>query len=189
MLRILLVLLICSSSVANAEIIEFDLTGLTGNGTDSLQVDSLVYSGPTAVVHAVHFRLSGSVNDLGEIRCGGEEAESGETWPWFMTWWGTIDKSNDYITGKWVAHCPDYLDQATSFNQTSGASSQNGFSTVASGDVITAVLYFGKGDWVGECDLLRSPSGTVFNVTVVMDVFYPLPAQDTSWGRLKVLFD
>jgi hypothetical protein len=46
-------------------------------------------------------------------------------------------------------------------------------------------------NWLGECDLIRTPSGTMASVTVIMDVTYlsdPLPVHGSTWGRIKALY-
>jgi hypothetical protein len=189
MVRLFVVLaLVCCVSVAAAETIQFDMPGLTGGSADTVAVDSLVYHGPPAVVNSVSFRVTGYVSDLGEICCGGPAYCPGDTYPWFLAWWGTIDKFSDAY-GKWAAATTDYLDQAIAFDQTDVAESQDGFPSLSEGDVFDVQLYFGQGGWVGECDLIRPPAGTLVTVTIFVDVSYALPAESATWGRIKALFD
>jgi hypothetical protein len=183
------VVLISFFSLAQAEIIEFELTGLTGNSADSLKADTLVYHGFPAAVNSISFRVTGTVTDLGEICCGGPEYCPGDTYPWFMTWWGSIERFDDPFYGKWVASTPGYLDQVIPFDLTGTAESQNGFPSIADGDIFDVRLYFGQAAWIGECDLIRAPAGTMVTVTIVMDVSYPLKTETTTWGRVKALFD
>jgi hypothetical protein len=174
---------------ANAEVIEFEMTGLTGSSGDSLKVDSLVYQGPTAVVNAISFRVTGDVTDLGEICCGGPEYCPGDAYPWFMTWYGSVGRFDDPVYGDWVASCPDYLDEVVPFDQIGVAESQNGFPSLMDGDAFAVKLYFGKASWIGDCELIRPPSGTMVSVTVLMDVTATLPTESTTWGRVKTLFN
>jgi len=111
--------LVCFASLAQAEVIQFEMTELTGDCSESLKVASLVYHGPAGIVNSVSFRVTGTVSDLGEICCPLYENCPEDTHPWFLTWWGTIEKSDDPdpIYGKWVASTPDYLDQVIPFDQ------------------------------------------------------------------------
>lgn len=187
MLKITVALLLLSAvSAAHAEILEFDMPGLTGSSADSLVTDSLVYDGPSAAVNAIAIRVTGVVTDLGEICCGGPALCPGETYDWFMTWHGNLRKPSD--TGKWVVSYPDYLDQVAAFDQTGSGESQNGFASLANGDVINVALYFGRANWIGECDLIQTPAGTMTSVTVIMDVSYPLPSRMSTWGGVKALY-
>lgn len=181
--------LVLSAATVQAEILQFDMPGLTGSSSDSVKVDSLVYHGPAAAVNSVSFRVTGVVTDLGEICCGGPEYCPGETYPWFLTWWGTIERFDDPVFGKWVASTTSYLDQAIPFDMTDEAESQNGFPSMADGDIFDVRLYFGKSAWIGECDLIRPPAGTMLTVTILMDVSYPLETQATTWGRIKALYE
>ena len=181
--------LVAFATVAQAEIIQFDMAGLTGSSGDSLKVDSLVYHGPAAAVNSVSFRVTGVVNDLGEICCGGPDFCPGESYPWFLTWWGTIEKFDDAIYGKWVASAGSFLDQAIPFDQTGIAENQNGFPSISDGNVFDVQLYFGKAAWIGVCDLIRPPAGTMVTVTILMDVSYALPTRTATWGQIKTLFE
>jgi hypothetical protein len=72
---------------------------------------------------------------------------------------------------------------------TDDAESQNGFPTMSDGDVFDVRLYFGKGRWIGECNLIRPPVGTMYTVTILMDVTYPVGTEATTWGRIKALYE
>lgn len=192
MVRFFVVLvLVLFVSAAQAEIIQFDMTGLTGSSADSVKVDSLVYHGPAGVVNSVSFRVTGVVTDLGEICCGGPDLCPGDTSPWFLSWWGTIEKTDnpDPVHGKWVASAGSYLDHVFSFDQTGVAENQNAFQSLSEGDVFDVELYFGPGGWIGECDLIGPPDGTMVTVTILMDVSYPLPTRTATWGQVKTLFN
>jgi len=191
MVRILVVLLLCSVSIAQAEIIQFEITGLTGSSADSLQLDSLMYSGPTGVVNSVSMRVTGIVTDLGEICCSASQNCPEDAHSWFMAWWGTVEHVDDPdpIHGKWVASHTSFLDHLMTFDQTGLGENQNSFQSISNGDVFYVELYFGAAGWIGDCDLTRSPAGTMYAVTVLMDVSYPLPTQTTTWGQVKTLFN
>ena len=191
MVRILVVVLICSVSFARAEVIRFDMTGLTGSSAESVQLDSLLYNGPTGVVHSVSMRVTGIVTDLGEICCGVSENCPEDAHSWFMTWWGTVEHIDDPdpIHGKWVMNYPGYLDHLMTFDQTGPGENQNSFQSISNGDIFVAELYFGSAAWIGDCDLIRPPAGTTYTVTVLMDVSCALPAQPATWGQVKTLFN
>jgi hypothetical protein len=179
-------LLISCVSVAHAEILEFDMPGLTGDSADSLETDSFVYNGLSAAVNAVSIRVAGEVVDLGEICCGGPAYCPGPTYDWFLNWYGNVKKPAD--TGKWVASYPGNLDHIFAFDETGSAENQNGFTSLSDGDVVNVSLYFGRASWVGECDLIRTPSGTLTTVKVLVDVSYPLPTKTATWGKIKALY-
>lgn len=193
MVRILVVLLVCTVPAANAEIIEFDMTGLVGSSTDSVKVDSLVYYGPLAYVNSVSFRVTGIVDDLGEVCCGLPEDCPGASGSWFMTWWGAVEHVDDPdpVHGKWVASSPEYLSQIAPFDQIGFAENQNSFQSLTDGDVFNVELYFGKGGWPQpyECEVIRPTAGTMYSVKVILDVSSTLPVQSTTWGRVKTLFN
>ncbi len=192
MVRFVVVLLLVSCvSVAQAEIIQFDITGLTGGSVDSLQLDSLMYSGPTGVVNSVSMRVTGVVTDLGEICCDPPENCPEDAYPWFMTWWGTVEHVDDPdpIHGKWVMSPTSYLDHLMTFDQTGLGENQNSFQSISNGDVFYVELYFGAAGWVGECEVTSPSAGTMYTVTVLMDVSFPLPTQPTTWGQVKTLFN
>jgi hypothetical protein len=189
MFRVFAVLvLVCFASVASAEIIQFDVVGLTGESADTVAVDSLVYHGPPAAVNSISVRVTGYVSDLGEICCGGPAYCPGSAYPWFLAWWLTIDKFNDAYS-KWEAATTDYLDQAIPFDQTDAAESQGGFPSINEGDVFDVQMFFGPGGWIGDCDLMTPPVGTMVTVTIYMDVSFPLPAESATWGQIKALFN
>jgi hypothetical protein len=193
MSRIVFVLLflICSVSVAGAEIIEFDMSGLTGTSADSVITDSLVYNGPPAVINSVSIRVTGEVDDLGAVCCGGPQNCPDGPGPWFMTWYGFLERSGDAVYGKWVASAGEYLSVVAPFDQTGVAESHDGFPSLSDGDVIDVSLYFGKGLWPQgyECDVVRPPHGTKHTVTIIFNVSSTLPAQPATWGRVKTLFN
>ena len=167
------------------------MTELTGDCSEPLKVASLVYHGPAGTVNSVSFRVTGTVSHLGEICCALYENCPEDTHPWFLTWWGTIEKFDDPdpIYGKWVASTPDYLDQVIPFDQTGAAESQNAFASLSDGDVFDVELYFGHAGWIGECDVITPPAGTMVTVTILMDVSYTVPTQISSWGRIKALYE
>jgi hypothetical protein len=191
MLRILVVLLICSVSVAQAEVIQFEMTGLTGDIDDWLNVDSLYYDGPGAVVNSVSIRVAGAVTDLGLICCSDTQTCPDDAYAWIVGWWGSVEHIDDPdpVHGKWVAGQTEILSIITSFDQTDVAENQNSFNSISAGDVFIVELYFGPYGWIGDCEMVQPPAGTKYTVTVLMDVSYPLPTQPTTWGQVKTLFN
>jgi hypothetical protein len=179
-------LLTLSASVARADSIEFDMPGLTGNSTDMIVTDSFVYTGPAAAVNAVSIHVVGNVIDLGEICCGGPAYCPGPTYDWFMNWYAHIKRPAD--AGRWTADHPGLLDQVMAFDQTGLGETQNGFASLSNGDEVDVSLYFGRGAWLGECDLIQTPTGTLTSVTVILDVTYPLSVDVSTWGKIKALY-
>lgn len=191
MFRFFAVFLICIAPMAHAEIIEFDVPGLAGSSADSLQIDSLVYNGPAAVVNAVYIRVTGIVNDLGQICCTPSENCPEDAHDWILAWYGTIERFDDPVYGKWVASQTEYLSQLVAFDQTGVAESHNGFPSMSDGDVFQVGLYFGALGWpdVVDCEFIRPVDGNLYSVTVILDVSTTLPAEHTTWGQMKALFN
>lgn len=189
MIKIAVALLLAAlAPAAYADIVEFDVPGLTGNSADSLQTSSFVYNGPPAAVNAVSVRVAGEVTDLGEICCGGPGLCPGPTYDWFMTWYAFIRKAGDPLNTKWSAATPDSPDHLGPFDQTDAAENQNSFMSLSPGDAISVDLYFGRASWLGECDLIRTTAGTLSTVTVILDVAYPLATESATWGKIKALY-
>jgi hypothetical protein len=189
MLKIVVALLLVSLvPAAHADILEFDMPGLTGNSTDALVTSSFVYNGPSAAVTSISIRVMGVVTDLGEICCGGPAYCPGPTYDWFMKWYGFVANTDDPSPGRWSASYPGYLDQIAAFDETGPGENQDGFTSLSDGDVINVSLYFGRANWLGECDLIQTPTGTMNSVTVIMDVTYPLPVNASTWGAIKALY-
>jgi hypothetical protein len=149
-----------------------------------------VYDGPSATINGISVRVTGDVNDLGEICCGGPSLCPGPTYPWFMTWYANI-QAFDGSSGKWAASYPGYLQQLGAFDETGIAENQGGFMSLTTGDVLNVSLFFGRANWLGECDLIRTPAGTMASVTVIMDISTmsdPLPVSESTWGKIKALY-
>jgi len=190
----LLLLSCCVLSIAydaRAEVVEFDVPGLTGGTADTIRVDTVVYHGPTAAVNLIYYQIKGHLDYLGRVTCVVPPGTPVDTLDWFFDVTGYMKKPADdwWTTFPFGGH--QFVRQVGPFDETQTHRPRGGveLQQLTDGDVIKVGLLFKMSGWIGVCFLIGPPAaGTVQEVTVKFDVSYQLPVETSTWGRIKSLY-
>jgi hypothetical protein len=187
-LPLLLLIMAQLSTLVHAEVLEFDVASFTGSSSASFGVDTLIYYGNPVKVNSVSVRAVGTVDFLGLLSCEVPPGEPQDTMTWQMAWNGTVKKSADPQYDLWLGGSYTYYGEIGLIDETSDYSSNRGFSALSEGDAVVITFRFWAAEWIGYCNLVSPPIGTVISVTLLIDVNQIVPTEPTTWGRIKSLF-
>lgn len=173
-----------SATTAAADAFEFPLPEFAGMSADTSLTATFTYTGFNGNVDGVRVRVVGTVDYIGLIACMSEPPDT-SAWPLDIGSW--VQKPGD--TGYWRGF-PGFLDQLGPFDLTYQHYTTNGgFTTINNGDVVQVDLYFYPAALVGICGPIDGPStGTLTQVSVLLDVTPPVPVEKSTWGAVKSLF-
>lgn len=172
---------------AGATTIEISLPGLLGeyplDGSNATRTTTFVLPEIPAAIDGVSLRVAGTT-EVGELLC-----EGGVTSAWSMdcTAW-MEDPANPRL---WSAWSP--------MPQVSGAFGWTAAFTTSPPNTTTDWAFLLDGEheislWmapaplVGLCSVISSPTAIVTEAVLIIDVPSPVPAESTTWGRVKALF-
>jgi hypothetical protein len=179
-------ILLVVAGLANAEIYEYELPDLTGPSTNGEQMTTLVYDGAAGTVNSLTLLIEGTVDVLGLIVC--ESVVPPDTSVWPLGPGSRLLKAGD--TGYWYGG-GEMLDALGPFADSWTHNTFNGgFPGLVAGDTIEVYLCFCPTVLVGLCSPITAPTaGTATSVTLAIDVAPIVPVEDSTWGRIKGLYD
>jgi hypothetical protein len=172
-------------STVSAEVFEFELPDLAGMTAGTNVTTAFVYDGPDGNVNSIMARVIGDVHYIGRVECFTEPPDTSD-WP--LDFGTALRKPGE--TGYWTGW-PDFLDQVGPFDRTYGHNTYSGgFTTVSNGDTIQVDAHFLPAALVGICHpITPPPTGTVSRALILLDVSAPVPVEESTWGRIKALYE
>lgn len=187
MIRITMIcVIICLffSSGVHGVVYEFELSELAGMAADTTITTTFIYNGPSGTVNALSARVTGSITYLGLIECISTPPDT-STRPIDIGTFITKAGTPGYWSGS-----PGFLSQVGPFYETYiHHTYSNGFSTVADGDTIQVEFYFYPAILIGICHPITEPStGIISSAYILIDVLATIPAEKSTWGRIKNLY-
>lgn len=174
-------------------IVEYPLSNLLGDYSfnDSLpslgfqRYDSLIYSGPQAVIHSISCRYSGSTVPGLKVCCL-IEPYCPDTSSYYIGGTSSVVTKNGSSGYWWGGEQipPDELFQTQGFLE-----SHSGFGVLSPEDVIQIDFLLYPTGLVGLCTAIIYPEGTITEAILVIDLDYTDPIKPTTWGCIKALYD
>jgi hypothetical protein len=180
LLPVLAVAVALTGGHAQANVLEYVLPELVGMSGAPPETTGVVYTGDVAVVTAVSLSITGFVNQLGVLECG--QPPTPEVW--------TLDISVAVRKGLQMGYWSGLaiLSETGTFDVTV-ALSPGGFTGLDPGDVIAVEYTFAPSAFPAICTPVGDPPlGATGNVTLVLEVDYPIPLDASTWGRIKAFY-
>jgi len=173
--------------------LEIPLPGLIGAypyDRDNYQRSvTFVYQGADARVQSASVRLAGEVVGIGLLDCCLDSpCETMPVWP-LQTY---VSLRRAESSGYW--HTAEMYEEKGAFDATSGlARARSGFETIAHGDALTVNLLVGPTAFIAICAPASDPpSGAITEAVLVLELEpagAPNPVEETSWGRMKAIYE
>ena len=189
---IIILTLILAAGNIFADVIQFPITGTTGPyPIPNVQpeqsygrVDSITYSGPTAIVRSISLHLIGFAQN-GLLECCNFLYNCPDTTSYQLESSGMISRLGE--SGFWYGGTVLWEDGM--FDLTKSFTSWNGFTTLVDGDIFEVKVYLMPAGIAGTCNAIPPiPNGTVDEAYLIFDIDYVIPVRSTSWGEIKALY-
>jgi hypothetical protein len=181
-------LLFAASGVHGTEILEYPLPGLTGFYQDTpggitSRAATVVYHGPSAHVIDIWIDLDGSA-DVGLLYCFGVP----DTVAWSMVAEAAVRKNNE--TGLWYGSGWVEADGLFSIVQDIDPKNWQGppFADLADGDRLIIEQGFAGSAFIAICTALEFGEGEITLARMRVEVEAAIPAEPSTWGRIKALY-
>ncbi len=174
------VIVLAFAQVTVAEIVQIPLTGLLGS-YPAVRTATFQLPDEPIIVRGAALKLSG------EAIVGADSCEWGGPYPWPTQF---NARFLDTPGGTWYA--------SGGTPELSGPFETNSSFYALLGDPTWDFLADGQGELtlfggpyilVGLCWEITQPLATVADAVLFVDADFPVPAEPTSWGRIKALFD
>lgn len=181
----ILATLVLVPSLVQGEILEYPLPNF--NGDTGAYLDSVVYAGDLVEVSSVTLRVDFTIDDLGGQLC--------VEFPPVPSYYCTLGVNligevwrNDGRYDDFYAFHNEHTREGQ-FTEDLVMTPAPGFVELADGDIIQIELRFNKeGPCCADLPILLAEA-TLNSVTLVFDVSTLVPTKQTSWGRIKSLYD
>jgi hypothetical protein len=175
----------------HAEIVEVPLPEFNGDypgeGIIVPRVVSFQLERVPTVVHGASIRLAGET-DVGQLFCSGAGLDGYHSWP--FNFYAILRDS--VSGGSWKADTYAALDQGGPFEITIDFKARSGptptWSFLLDGES-DIELTGGPVGYVAVCSALTPPPSAVINeATLLIDGDFPIPVEQSTWGRVKAVF-
>ena len=194
---IALVIAVLSAQGGRAEVLEIPLSNALGTYPrsgdwptgDYASVDTVTFGGPRANVLSAQIRIEGSMN-ASQLSCCLTYV-CPDTVPWGMVFDLIMKRIGD-PGYSWEQNWRGsfYHEEAGVFDITADVRRTGGFSQLQSGDRVSLNSFFGPMGFVAMCsELWPAPYGTVLGATLLLDVEYVVATENSTWGRIKSIYE
>jgi hypothetical protein len=181
----MIAVLVWRIGIAGAEVIEVPLPALHGiykEGGTTVRTAAFHLDPPPMVVHAAWIRLSGDATG------GTTECEGGGTNPWPFDFSAAMMDSTTggfWLAGGWTSGETGRFDMTDGFSPLFGAGW--GFLRDGYGEVELSGV---PSPLVGMCwPVTPPPEAIVEEAVLIIDAAIPVPAEPTTWGSIKALYE